>query len=310
MSPRDRYADAESLAKDLERFLNHQPLLKAGNPSRRERVGNLWMRQRLKLARAGMAGVLLLVLCAALFPMINEWRTHSYLTRADFQVAVKQVENDEFEKAVRPLETSSNEFPRACLAKVYYAFVIDDEDSDDEADEQMREHSQSRTRSEPYSIGAKSTLKFLGCLWILPRLGSFVPMNSLRSTTRTNPVPTSGGTRSFARPAILWPVPYLTSRRSSIPRSQKIQRLLAKTELIRGKYEAARDRFSHVIKALSDGRDADDASSDEEERVADAKFYCHENRARADFFAVEQELAQRVAKPTITFIGWNRPCRT
>ena len=45
-APADRYADAESLAKDLERFLNHQPLLEAGNPSRRERVGNYLKRQR------------------------------------------------------------------------------------------------------------------------------------------------------------------------------------------------------------------------------------------------------------------------
>ena len=52
LAPADRYADAESLAKDLERFLNHQPLLKAGNPSRRERVGNYLKRQRREAGRA------------------------------------------------------------------------------------------------------------------------------------------------------------------------------------------------------------------------------------------------------------------
>ncbi len=51
LSPSDRYADADSLAQDLDRFLNHQPLLKAGNPSRRERMGNYWRRHRRTFTR-------------------------------------------------------------------------------------------------------------------------------------------------------------------------------------------------------------------------------------------------------------------
>ena len=44
--PRTAIPSAESLAQDLERFLNHQPLLDAPNPSRRERVSNWVTRQR------------------------------------------------------------------------------------------------------------------------------------------------------------------------------------------------------------------------------------------------------------------------
>ena len=65
VSPDDRYADAESLAKDLERFLNHQPLLST-HPSRRELMGNYLKRQRQWAARVSLIGVVILIMGFAL----------------------------------------------------------------------------------------------------------------------------------------------------------------------------------------------------------------------------------------------------
>src|SRR5439155_25840301 len=50
VSPDDRYPDAHALAQDLDRFLKHQPLVHAANPSRRERAKNWVIRHRLVLA--------------------------------------------------------------------------------------------------------------------------------------------------------------------------------------------------------------------------------------------------------------------
>ena len=98
-SPHDRYVDGESLADDLERFLNHQPLLAAGNPSRRERVANCLKRQRSRAVRAGLVGIAALVLGVALArPVVESDDAHFGISLPEFQNAVAAIEDGNFNK--------------------------------------------------------------------------------------------------------------------------------------------------------------------------------------------------------------------
>ncbi len=70
------------------------------------------------------------------------------------------------------------------------------------------------------------------------------------------------------------------------PTSQKIQRLLAKTEEVFGDYDSARDRLSRVINSLKGDK----------RPPKDMLFFCRKVRGRAAFLGVEEQLKSG-AKP-------------
>jgi len=124
VSPEDRYSDAESLAQDLERFLKHQPLLKAANPSRRERASNWLIRQRPVLA--GVAGVFGVVTLGILLSRLTIDRLKPAVdTLPLFQSAVRSVEQREYQRAVDPLFKLLKEYPDSCLINIYLSLVLD-----------------------------------------------------------------------------------------------------------------------------------------------------------------------------------------
>ena len=121
LGPGDRYADGESLAKDLERFLNHQPLLKAGNPSRRERVGNYWVRQRRRLTRAGLIGAGVLIFSVLLARPVYDWLAPPSLSHSEFQSAVTAVEDGE---RSRSPSRSYRRLWKSIPARAWPAFIL------------------------------------------------------------------------------------------------------------------------------------------------------------------------------------------
>ncbi len=139
LAPADRYTDAESLAADLDRFLNHQPLLQARNPSHRERVGNCLKRQRRRLLRVAVFGAVALLLSAAIVRPINELLTPSFETVPNFQAAVDSIHHGRPHSGTDLLRDVVRRYPEACLAKIYLAFALDGKDETKEsADETMR----------------------------------------------------------------------------------------------------------------------------------------------------------------------------
>ena len=127
LDPADRYADADSLARDLERFLNHQPLLEAGNPSLRERLTNYWMRQRRRVSRAGYVAAGILAVMAGLAYPAREWLSPREPSSVpEFQSAVAAVERGNTREAAETFKRVVKDFPRSCLARFYLAFSTDD----------------------------------------------------------------------------------------------------------------------------------------------------------------------------------------
>jgi len=115
--------------------LNHQPLLKASNPSRRERVSNWVTRQRPVLA--GIAGVFGVVTLGILLSRLTNVRPKpSVETLPDFQSAVyhvkqglrlKDVEERRYQhrRAVHSLLTLVKEYPHSCLINLYLSLSLD-----------------------------------------------------------------------------------------------------------------------------------------------------------------------------------------
>lgn len=120
-SPDDRYADAQALADDLERFLDHGSLLHAVNPSRAERLGNWSYRNRWAIVSnlcylTVIGGLLTYVTLPYLKPAVEN--------RPEFQEAVKAVEEGRHAEAVDPLFDLTAEYPTSPLPHLYLSFVL------------------------------------------------------------------------------------------------------------------------------------------------------------------------------------------
>jgi serine/threonine protein kinase len=134
IAPADRYPSGHALAVDFDRFLKHQRLAYATNPSHRERIGNSVRRAHDRVTRhprmlAAAAACLLLsgllLAAAGLFrPAINRFKTPLPLERS-FQSAVENIEQGEFDQAARRLRKLSWWYPESALFKVYLSFALD-----------------------------------------------------------------------------------------------------------------------------------------------------------------------------------------
>ncbi len=108
LSPDDRYPDAQSLAEDLDRFLKHQPLRTAVNPSRRERLGN-WVKRHRRAFASNFACLILTVLDrgACSIPLIVERLKTPIGTLQNFQSAIDYIDEGEVQAALDLLASSS-----------------------------------------------------------------------------------------------------------------------------------------------------------------------------------------------------------
>ena len=128
LSPDDRYPDAQALAQDLDRFLKHQPLLNAANPSRRERLGN-WVRRH-RRAFAGSVACLIVV-CILSWPCSIPRSTSvsrsPIETLQGFQSAIDHLDRRRFKPALDLLLPLEKDYPRSPLLQLYLSFALDGE---------------------------------------------------------------------------------------------------------------------------------------------------------------------------------------
>jgi len=157
--PADRYADAASLADDLENFLERRPLTSARNPSRVERLVNWATRNR----RLLIANALYLCVLGALSPLLVQQAARllqpAVRDRAEFHQAVAAVEREDYQRATTLLMKLVEEYPSAPLprfylgialahadtlpedaSQVYYASAMNMPDSDEELRSWLGEH--------------------------------------------------------------------------------------------------------------------------------------------------------------------------
>jgi serine/threonine protein kinase len=131
VSPDDRYRDARALAQDLERFLSHQPLLHAINPSGRERLTNWGRRHRWVLLSATANLILLGIL---LRKPIMEQFLPPVQSKPAFQAATSSLLDEEYDQAIRCLESLLPTYPESPLVEIYLTFALDRQKKTRDAD--------------------------------------------------------------------------------------------------------------------------------------------------------------------------------
>jgi serine/threonine protein kinase len=126
LSPEARYSDAEALERDLDRFLRYQPLKDAGNPSRREQVDNWVMRNRRVLAKVACT-VVLGAMLYGLWQLRPNTRPSGpgIETSSEFKHALDALNADDLEPAVDALGNLNKKDPRSPHVKLYLSLGLD-----------------------------------------------------------------------------------------------------------------------------------------------------------------------------------------
>jgi serine/threonine protein kinase len=295
LEPGNRYSDAEALANDLARFLNHQPLLEAGNPSRRERLRNFWMRKRRKVTHAGFAAAGTIVLLAALAYPAHEWLFPREPSSAAFLSAVAAVEQGNGREAENMLRTLAKEFPRSCLVRFYVALAL--------KDDTKSEYDAKRFLSQALAVpDAEKTV----IAWsqkrpeFCPLLVDFVKQGIVRADEFKEKYDKDDPAREVELDSELRMPDYDLFRQALQlaekldPTSLKTQYLLAKTDEVFGQFQTSYDRLSGVIDSL-----IKESSSDE-----NLLLFSRHVRGRVAFLLVEQQREQgdRATEQTVELL--------
>ena len=294
LSPDDRYVNAESLAKDLERFLNHQPLLAAGNPSCSERVGNCLKRQRTRLVRAGIFAVGALVLGAALARPAYELLSPKIESSQKFQAVVSAVEAGKLDKSVELcLEGLVREFPWSCLPEFYLAFALKDDEY--EAERHLRNALGFRDAERTVLKWNKQHGDFSSLLVDVAedriiRADEF----AIKYDVDDPRADEDERDAELRRPGYLIAQKVLLLAEKLDPASLRIQRLIATTELILGPYDSAYRRLTYVIDSTPSVTDLDFSD----------QFYCRKLRGRVGCLWVERDRSQgkKSSSETLSFL--------
>ncbi len=294
VSPADRYPDAGALARDLDRFLKHQPLLEANNPSRRERAGNWLTRQRRALVAVactiGFAGILY---AAALFTPRNQVPMSSVESHPDFVKAVKLFDEGESGPAVMILADLVKAKPQSCLGELYLAFALrENPDTERGSGQWLRRALASPKSSERLTAWAHDHPD------VVSNLVDFVEARIIRADELVEKFDRedlddderNGELRAdaydLAREA-------LTLAVKLDPDSPTIQRLLATTELVFGDYASAHAKLTQLTTPPgSNGLKINEL------------IFCHELRGRAAFLWVEKLRTEkaRLDNGTVQFL--------
>jgi serine/threonine protein kinase len=253
VTPDDRYADAQALEQDLDRFLKHEPLTHVVNPSRSERLGNWLTRQRRVLGTAAF----LLVVCAA-YLVKEATKPIPIQANPAFLSAVRSFDMGESPcEAVARFKSFEAKNPSSALLKCYLGFALkasqnpDDNKQYDEADQYMR-------TALAATDGETSTVSWINDhIKFDTHLVDFAESRIRRADDygvkyddkdpRAN-VERDIHVRSSAYQLAMDAL-RLAARLN--PGSLKTQRLLAKTEQHFELHAAAYDRLSRVIRVIS-----------------------------------------------------------
>lgn len=266
--------------------MNHQPLLKAGNPSRRERVGNYWVRQRRRLTRAGLIGAGVLIFSVLLARPVYDWPAPPEPSHSEFQSAVTDVEDGERSRStVEKLQKIVEKYPRSCLARFYLAFALKgDRKKEYDAKRYLREALAVAGVDETVLRWAEQHPEFC------PQLVDFVEAGINRADEFAQKYDKDDPEREEALDSELRKPGYdlfshaLQLAQMLNPASPKIQHLFAKIELMFGNYEESYHRLSTVLDSLSKKSDSNAA----------LLFFCRHLRGRVAFLWVERQRTEGV----------------
>ncbi len=283
--PADRYASAEALARDIERFLKHLPLIEVANPSRREQISNWVMRRRRLLQRTAV--VLLGVVLASgvleagvlLSRAINERRLHWVESSPIFLAAVRDIDQGKREQALGPLLKLEEQDPHAPLIKLYLSFALGtDEESAYTAERSL------------YAALAAPNVEPIVAAWakdhssVVHHLVDFADATMKRVDKFAEELDDDNPEKEEKRERRVRRLTYgsmsktLRLAAKLDPSSRRIQRLLATTEEILGDYASAYARLTELLKNAADSGDDEDAI-----------FFSRKLRGRVAFLWVESQ---------------------
>jgi hypothetical protein len=123
----ERYADAGVLAEDLARFLQHQALVHAVNPSRRERCANWGMRHRLRLA-IGAACLLPLAFLLGVVAdrtMLRRRPLEPIASSPVLRDAVSALDEGRPDDSIEPLSRLAEQYAGSALPSLYLCIAHD-----------------------------------------------------------------------------------------------------------------------------------------------------------------------------------------
>ena len=271
-------------------FLNHQPLLKAGNPSRRERVGNYLKRQRPRLIRAAVFFAVMGLIVGAAGPRVYEWLTPKLESSPKFQAVVAAIEAEERGEHIRTsLEELDQQFPGSCLPLFYLAFTVDQSDSEIERFVLPALAKPGVVRT--LSAWSKQHAEFCNSLVDLAE-ARIIRADKFALKYDVDDKKTDDDERD----AELRRTGYQTANQVLLqaekldPSSLRIKRLLATTDVVLGRYDSAYRRFAHVVPLLP--------SETNEERST--FLFCLKLRGKVACLWVESERANGKASSAET----------
>jgi hypothetical protein len=278
LSPDDRYLNAECLAKDLERFLNHQPLLAAGNPSRRERIANYVKRQRPRAVRAGLLGVAALVLGVALARPLVDSMAPTLESSPAFQAVVAAIEDGEAEGTIGPLSDLVQRFPQSCLVHFYLAFA--NKVNKPEAEKWVRKALALPDVERTLLTWSPQHPEFCSLLVdVAEDRISRADWAAVRCDVDDPRADEEERDTELRKPGYEIAQQVLLVAEKLDPTSLRIERLLATTELIFGPYKLAYRRLTHVI----------DSTPLETEHDKSDQFFCRKLRGKVACLRVESD---------------------
>jgi serine/threonine protein kinase len=308
LEPKDRYATAESLAYDLERFLAHQPLTQAANPSRRERLTN-WVLRRQRMLTGVAASLLIAGALASGVAITARSLAHSRTeppkpsveSSPIFQTAVSWVADGDYKRAEGPLRKLVAEYPDSCLSKIYLALTIDQlvpftpgEMPPREATSKLREAlalpDKEKSRVVAWNAEHPEIAAFLvdfadTRIQYVDRYADKIDQQDDDDEERDQAARTP--TYELAAAALQLAQKLGTD-------SPDLQFLLAKTEEVLGDYSSAHRRLSHLIAQLRTPSSRNDT----------LLFFCREVRGRVAYLLVDdlRSRRDRVDAATVTML--------
>jgi serine/threonine protein kinase len=251
LSADDRYPDARILERDLDRFLNHLPLERSSNPSRREQIGNWLVRNR----RALIGTACTIVFATA---VLGLWHTRRLSpsarpkveTSSSFLAAVHDISAGQIDPtpAIDRLTALEREDPQSCLVKLYLSLAANDAaDTQSDADRYLLK-----------ALAAPDATKVL-VAWakdhheVTDYLLEFADSRINRADELADEIDNGNSVSDNVRDAAYRQPNYELARealgvaQAIEPNSPKLQGLIARTERVFGDYEAAHRRLSSLI---------------------------------------------------------------
>ena len=324
VAPENRYPDAGTLADDLRRFLNHQSLTFAVNPSRRERVGNWAIRNRLSI---GTVATVILIMALLFMPVRRQMQRHfvPIETLPRYQAAIQAIDDRKFpdnrefvdEQIIKPLQELLPIYPESWDLKLYLSLAHNGINIfDPEVESYFREVMRTPDSAEKMRVwGTKHPS-------IARHLDKFAEnrLEQLETILENRPGAKPQEIEQLEREHISLAKYALELATSIDPKSIPILSHLARAEGLLGEYERAHQRIMRVKELILS--EADDSKGDatrpslESRLIEPGSIQCGIDRRWAknlrdngDFVGSEKLLkeAGRVARYLVDFVQIHDP---